>query len=515
MATVFLAEEIDTGRQVAVKMMQTRLQGTARQRFTREFSTIASVKHPHCLEVFEYGESDQGPFFAMELFAGEPATALIGQPLAIALKALYQVAEAVDYVHGRRIIHRDIKPGNILVRSKPDSSGFDVRLTDFGLAKFANTSSSLSGEGNFLGTIAYCAPEQIMRDELDHRCDIYSFGMVCYEVLAGRHAFSEVGSNVQALVAKHLRDLPLQVRSYNRNVSPEIEAAVMQMLAKDAGSRPQSTFAFRQAIAAFLDWKAGQERPEPQKDGRGLVGTFVSREQEKQLLDMLLSENLLVDGNSSRAWAQEQPTFLALLTGEAGLGKSSLLRQAARSALANGSNVYEGRCFEGNLAPFQPFVEIIRQLLVEQEQLRLRRSSSQDGLPAQTTAVQSGDPGVRVDRIVQNYTPELLRIAPELKDLLRGEAFTHAERVQQSDYVLRAIARFFVEVSKVQRMCLLLEDVHWADNSSLSLLVHLGAALRTARREAAEQEEPPPRLFVCATTRPEGTTRRFLRHWAI
>jgi serine/threonine-protein kinase len=160
----------------------------------------------------------------MELFAGEPATALIGQPLSIALTALYHVAEAVDYVHSRRIIHRDIKPGNILVRSKPDGSGFDVRLTDFGLAKFANTSSSLSGEGNFLGTIAYCAPEQIMRDELDHRCDLYSFGMVCYEVLAGRHPYSEVRQNVQALIARHLRETPPPVRT--QKIEREYRAVV-------------------------------------------------------------------------------------------------------------------------------------------------------------------------------------------------------------------------------------------------------------------------------------------------
>ena len=504
MAVVYLAEEIETGRQVAVKMMQTRLEGTARQRFTREFSTIASVRHPSCLEVFEYGESDSGPFFAMELFAGEPATALIGQPLPIALKALYQVAEAVDYVHSRRIIHRDIKPGNILVRSKSDGSGFDVRLADFGLAKFANTSSSLSGENGFLGTIAYCAPEQIMRDELDHRCDIYSFGLVCYEVLAGRHPWSEVRKSVQALVAKQLRDVPPSVRSSNPEVDPAIAAAVMQMLAKDAGKRPQSTVEFRNAIAEFLNLTIDRDKPESESEGRQLVGTFVSREQEKRLLDSLLAENLLLDGISSDDWLDEQPVFLAVLTGPAGLGKSTLLRQAARSAMANGARVYEGRCLAGNLAPFQPFVEIIRQLLIEQEQLRSSASEAPIDRLAQTTIGQATDPAVRLDRIFQEYAPELLRIAPELKNLLPGEAFSNAENLQQSDHILRAIASFFAELGKVQRVCLLLEDLHWADNSSLSLLACLGAVLRTERREAAMRREPAPRVFVCATTRPEN-----------
>ena len=255
--------------------------------------------------MFEYGESDTGPFFAMELFAGEPATALIGQPLSIALMALYQVAEAVDYVHSRRIIHRDIKPGNILVRCKPDGSGFDVRLTDFGLAKFANTSSSLSGEGSFLGTIAYCAPEQIMRDDLDYRCDIYSFGMVCYEVLAGRHPYSEVRHSVQALIARHLREVPPPVRSCNREVSPAIDAAVMQMLAKDAGGRPRSTVLFRKAVADCLNWTTGQEKPEPENEGRQLVGKTASG---------------LLSGRDRQSWHRRTSPHGGDAGGEQGLG---------------------------------------------------------------------------------------------------------------------------------------------------------------------------------------------------
>jgi len=106
-----------------------------------------------------------------------------------------------------------------------------------------------------------------MRDELDHRCDIYSFGMVCYEVLAGRHPFSEVRNNIQALVSRHLREMPLQLRAYNRDVSPEIEAAIMQMLAKEAGGRPQSAFALRQAIANSWTGRRGR-KSRPQKSTR-------------------------------------------------------------------------------------------------------------------------------------------------------------------------------------------------------------------------------------------------------
>ncbi|MBL8808777.1 MAG: protein kinase [Planctomycetaceae bacterium] len=503
MAAVFLAEEIETGRQVALKMMQTRLEGTGRQRFTREFSTIASIKHPSCLEVYEYGESDTGPFFAMELFAGEPATALIGQPLAISLMALYHVAEAIDYIHSHRIIHRDIKPGNILVRSKSDESGFDVRLADFGLAKFANTSSSLSGETGFLGTVAYCAPEQITRDELDHRCDIYSFGLVCYEVLTGRYPYGDVRKNVQALVARQLRDMPPGIRSCNSDVDPAIDAAVMQMLSKDAGKRPQSTLTFRNAVAEYLDLTVKQDATERGSENRRLVGTFVARDQEKRLLDTLLAENLLLDGNTSDQWHEEQPALIGILTGPAGLGKSTLLRQVARTAMANGARVYEGRSQEGNLAPFQPFVEIIRQLLSEQEYLRVRVPSEQLVPQGKSAASSFTGQKSRVDEIIEEYSPEILRIAPELKNLLHGEAFSSAENTQQTDHMLRAIASFFSEISKIQRICLLIEDLHWADKSSLSLVAYLAAVIKTERQRAADRMAAVPRLFICATTRPE------------
>lgn len=503
MATVFLAEEVETGRQVAIKMMQTHLEGTARQRFTREFSTIASIKHPYCLEVYEYGESDAGPFFAMELFAGEPATALIGQSLPIVLKALYDIAEALDHIHSHRIIHRDIKPANILVRSLPDGSAFDVRLADFGLAKFANTASSLSGETGFLGTIAYCAPEQIMRDDLDHRCDIYSFGLVCYEVLTARYPYSDVRRNIQAIVARQLREVPPSIRASNGAVNTEIDAAVMQMLSKDASQRPRSTLQFRKAIAEFLKLTVEQSTSASADENRRLVGTFVARDQEKRTLDALLAENLLIDGQTADDWSDGLPAPVAILTGAAGLGKTTLLRQAARTALANGVRVYEGRCLEGNLAPFQPFGDIIRQLIIEKAHRQPDIRNSPRPQQSSTDAGSKHSDAERIEQIFQEYAPEILRIAPEVKGLLPGQAFAHSDNYQQSDHVLRAIAKFFSELARIQPICLLIEDLHWADNSSLSLLQYLANVTTAERRESVNSSDSAPRIFCCATARPE------------
>ena len=117
----------------------------------------------------------------MELFLGRPITSLAGRSLPEVLDALLQLTHALDYIHGHGIVHRDVKPSNILVRpaTRADgSSHFETRLMDFGLAKYYGVKTSLSAEAGFVGTVAYCAPEQINLDELDHRADLYCLGLV-------------------------------------------------------------------------------------------------------------------------------------------------------------------------------------------------------------------------------------------------------------------------------------------------------------------------------------------------
>ncbi len=194
MGVVFRAVDARDGRDVALKLMKGSLTGTARRRFEREFRSISALHHPHCLNVYDFGELDGGPFFTMELFQGRPITSLAGRAIEDVLEPLLHVTLALDYIHHQGIVHRDIKPSNILVRpaARPDGRpGFEAKLMDFGLAKYYGVKSSLSAEGGFVGTVAYCAPEQINNDELDHRADLYCLGLVSYELLSGRYPFPE------------------------------------------------------------------------------------------------------------------------------------------------------------------------------------------------------------------------------------------------------------------------------------------------------------------------------------
>jgi serine/threonine protein kinase len=144
MGVVYRARDTRDGRDIALKLMKGSLAGTARRRFEREFRSLATLHHPHCLNVFDYGELDRGPFFTMELFQGRAITSLAGRGIDAVLDPLLQVTLALDYIHNQGIVHRDVKPSNILVRAATrhdGSPGFEAKLMDFGLAKYYGVKS--------------------------------------------------------------------------------------------------------------------------------------------------------------------------------------------------------------------------------------------------------------------------------------------------------------------------------------------------------------------------------------
>jgi tetratricopeptide (TPR) repeat protein len=507
MAVVHLAEDLSNGRQVALKMMSNSLSGSAKQRFTREFSTIASLKHPYLIEVFEYGESKSGPFFAMELFSGEPATVMTSAPALQIYEALYKLCEAIDFVHSKRIIHRDIKPANIMVQRKQDGKGFDIRLSDFGLAKFANSSSSLTGDVNFLGTLAYCAPEQIMREELDHRADLYSLGMVVYEILTGRHPFDECRKDAQALVSAQLNKTPTNAREFNKNLSVEAERAITKLLAKDPASRPNSTLDLRQALAEELGWSDNKVASASPLVASGLVAPFIARDEELKVMESFIMAHcsVRISTDSKEPLKQRSPTIL-FVAGEAGIGKTSLIKRAARAAFVGGAKIYDGRCFDGNLAPFQPFAEILKQILSEREKFRRRAMQSQQAdVLASTTFLQAVGSTVgttSVDSIIEEYAIDLLRCGSDLKALLANNLPTDQfETPRDTEYVFRSIGNFFVELSKIHPMLLIIDDIHWADRSSVILLRHIASSAIIARQDAEIRGGAIPQLAIVGSTR--------------
>ncbi len=242
---VYEAIETATGRRVAVKVL---LFGSLashgrRARFDREISIASEMRHPHVVSIYEHGVTSGGrPYFAMEYVEGEPIdrhAATGGRPsVEETLRLFGKVCDAVRHAHQRGIIHRDLKPGNILV----DASG-EPHVLDFGLAKRIDgpLGTDLTRTGDWHGTIAYAAPEQLAGDERaeDTRTDVHALGVVLYEILTGRHPFSDAGT-VSEIVRDIASRVPDPPSAHRAGIGDEIDTIVLKALAKEPERRYES-----------------------------------------------------------------------------------------------------------------------------------------------------------------------------------------------------------------------------------------------------------------------------------
>ncbi len=244
MSRTYLATESALGRKVVIKVLAPELlAGISVERFRREILTAAMLQHPHVVPVLTSGETDGIPWFTMPYVAGESLREAVSHgPLAIGeiVSLLRDVARALAYAHGHGIVHRDIKPDNVLV------SAGSATVTDFGIAKAINaarttegvTGSTLTQAGMSIGTPAYMSPEQVLGEAVDHRTDIYSFGVMAWELLAGHAPFR--ADNSARLVALHLSEDPRDISEVRPDCPTPLARLVMQCLAKSAGDRPQA-----------------------------------------------------------------------------------------------------------------------------------------------------------------------------------------------------------------------------------------------------------------------------------
>src|SRR5579872_72931 len=255
MATVFLAEDVNLGRDVAVKVFWPR-PGETRdflKRFEREARVLAKLDYPNILPVFDYGEQDGFAYLITPYMPGGSLKELLQKrkviPPAEALQMAAPILNALQYASERGLVHRDIKPGNMLF--KADGS---LVLADFGLVKvfaaegdtFATHSASETGPA-VTGTPEYMSPEQI-QGKASPLSDIYSFGVVLYEMLAGHRPF--ISTNVLSVLMQQVNEPPRPLREINSSISPQLDAAVLRALEKDPARRYQSPSDFLQALTA-------------------------------------------------------------------------------------------------------------------------------------------------------------------------------------------------------------------------------------------------------------------------
>jgi serine/threonine protein kinase len=257
MSVVYEAENPRLGSAVALKVLAPELAAndTFRTRFLKESRIAASLNHPNVIPIYDMGSHEDVLYIVMRYVAGADLRAVLKEQRAIApdqaLLLLGQAGRALDAAHRHGLVHRDVKPGNILIeRSAEEDEPDHVYLTDFGISKHVASRSGLTATGEFLGTIDYIAPEQIKDQPVDGRADIYSLGCVLYECLTGRVPFAK---DVDAAVIwAHVEEIPTTPSALRAGLPPALDEVMGKALAKDPAARYSTCREFITAARAAL-----------------------------------------------------------------------------------------------------------------------------------------------------------------------------------------------------------------------------------------------------------------------
>jgi predicted Ser/Thr protein kinase len=347
MSVVYLAEDLRLRRKVAVKLLTPELgeDDGFRERFVRESELAASIDHPNVIPIYEAGEADGRLYIAMRYVDGTDLKVLLRRESAIepvrAVAIVAQVAAALDAAHEHGLVHRDVKPGNVLITSQDGRE--HVYLSDFGVAKSASPATGLTVAGQLFGSIDYVAPEQIRCEHVDGRADQYSLGCLLFECLTGDVPFRR--ETEAAVIFAHLRDRPPEVSGRLRGVSGGLDAVLARALAK----KPRDRYGTCRELAAAAE--AALETPRRR----------AARPARRALLwgagatGLALGFTLVLGGGGAAPLAVTSASPLtgtyetrisgkgALFMGVTGTWRVRILADGAESVMQNGVTVVHGR----------------------------------------------------------------------------------------------------------------------------------------------------------------------------
>jgi tRNA A-37 threonylcarbamoyl transferase component Bud32/Tol biopolymer transport system component len=266
LAVVYRAMDTMLERSVAIKMILPEQQQDDKflRRFQREARTLAQLSHPSIVKILDYGEHQGSPYLVMEYISGGTLNSRMGQamPPMEAAQLLAPIAHALHHAHQHKVIHRDVKPANILI----NESGQPM-LSDFGIVKLAETDESLTGTGVMVGTPAYMSPEQIQGRPVDARTDVYALGTVLFELLAGRKPY--VANTPIELMLKHLNDPVPHARQIIRDLPADVEQVLLKAMAKQPEDRYQDMAAFAEVLDRMAAGEKGLTKPYQRKAQEG------------------------------------------------------------------------------------------------------------------------------------------------------------------------------------------------------------------------------------------------------
>lgn len=471
----------------------------ARTRFRREFRALSKLQHPNVLRVFEWGLYHERPWYTMELVEGRVLRDEVNVWAKLppndrflrAASVLVQVARALAYIHDRGLVHRDITPGNIMVR--PDGI---VKLMDFGVVKDLGTELTLVGE--VVGTVAYISPEQIAGDAIDARADLYSLGAVLYLMLTGRRPFA--ANTLQGYLDKHLHEAPKPPHEIDPAVPPNLDAICVRLLAKAPGDRYASATHLLHVLDDIAWMEDGEGRWPPRAVGRGML-----RARLREALDDV---------------AAGRPGAAVQIIGASGTGKTRLIDAVDQYGRRLGLKVARGKCQDAD-RPFGAFQAVYRELKPDV------------AVPLLAAAFEDADDGIVRERypVIAAFRDLVVQRAPcviILDDLDRADPAT-AELLQylvrntlglakspvlyvlaeESDATDTALSRALAEAGPVEKHALGPLEPSEVEELVLSILPDSPASAALARRLHAEGNGSP--AFIADMLRAlvdEGILRR-------
>jgi tetratricopeptide (TPR) repeat protein len=455
--TVFRARDAERGTVCALKALHRPGEGAeSLNRFKREFRAASRLRHPHCLPVYELDHDEGRWFYTMEYVAGgrlRPEEWCRWQDL---VPLALQMLDGLDHIHSKQIVHRDVKPENILLE-RPRGGPAVVKLADFGISKVSDADQVPLG--TVFGSLAYLAPEQLEGAQVDPRTDLYALGMVLYEVLAGQNPFRQLLLGAGGRETRFRRDLAALRASAVipplAEATPGVPAAlgsfVMGLLEGLPEDRyPTAALAHDELVA----WWSRQEGVAPLPQAPSLAraahlatARLVGRARELASIEQFVEEALHGNGRAS--------PLVCFVEGGAGLGKSRLVGEIARRARARGVRIEAGT-WHAEAGGRWPLAWM------------LRLAEAGDGAPA---------PGPNGNDITLRASEN------EVLDRRHDEAFGASGGPQWRVY--RRIADALMRGSNTQPLLVVLEDAHWADEPSVAVLASLLRSLAQARQGGA------------------------------
>jgi tetratricopeptide (TPR) repeat protein len=444
---VYLAQDTQLDRRVVIAFLKTsQIDPDGVARIRQEGRALARLgDHPHIVTVYDIGEERSRHYIVMQFLEGGSLDTLrLGMenrrlPIGRALRIGAEISQALRHAHQHGILHRDLKPGNVWLTHEGVT-----KLGDFGLASRLQL-SEITADNVLVGTVSYIAPEILMGGPPRPQSDLYSLGVLLYEITAGRLPF--VGDSVAAIISQHLQDSPVAPSWHNAEIPAALDKLILDLLAKAPADRPESSENVHRRLEAILSTSDSvRMRRGATSLDRLATGIFVGRGHEIQQLRAGLEDAFAARGK------------LLLVVGEAGSGKTATVEQLLTYARMRKAEVLRASCYEGDGAPaYWPWVQLIRAYVRGRTPIQLLPLM---GAGAAVLA--------QLDTEVRDCLPELPPAPP-------------LEPAQARFRLFDSVTSFFKNVGVSQPLVVFIDDLHWADKASLLLLQFLARELHNAR----------------------------------